>query len=135
MNHRALVGRFMTDVVGGARPEAVHDLLAPGFVMVSAAMPEGEAIGPEGFARVVAGNRAAFPDWTPTIDGQVEEGDWIVTRWTSRATHCAPYQGVAATGRAITVRGSYWHRIEDGRIAEHRTYADILGLMRQLTEA
>lgn len=79
-----------------------------------------------------AGYRAAFSDLTLTIDNQVAEGEYVVTRWTARGTHDGDLDGIAPTGRSATTGGISMIRVVDGKIVEDYTEWDALGLMTQL---
>jgi steroid delta-isomerase-like uncharacterized protein len=76
--------------------------------------------------------REAFPDMEITIEDQIAEGDKVVTRFTSRGTHQGELWGIPPTGREVEVRSVSTNRIEGGKIAEHWTSADQLGMMQQL---
>ena len=79
-----------------------------------------------------AGYRAAFSDLTLTIDHQVAEGEYVVTRWTARGTHDGELEGIAPTGVSATTTGISMIRVVDGRIVEDFTEWNALGLMTQL---
>lgn len=128
---RELVLRFFDRVINAVDPAGAA-LLHPDFTMYTAAFPEGKRVGPDGFLQVVRGNHLAFPDWTATVDEMAVDGDLAVTRWTSSGTHLGAFQGVPATGRAVTVRGCYWNRAADGLIVEHRNFTDMRSLFQQL---
>ena len=88
--------------------------------------------GIEGAKEEAAGYRAAFSDLTLTIDHQVAEGEYVVTRWTARGTHDGDLEGIAPTGVSATTGGISIVRIVDGKIVEDHTQWDALGLMTQL---
>ena len=88
--------------------------------------------GIEGAKEEAAGYRAAFSDLTLTIDHQVAEGEYVVTRWTARGTHDGDLEGIAPTGVSATTGGISVVRIVDGKIVEDHTQWDALGLMTQL---
>lgn len=88
--------------------------------------------GIEGAKEEAAGYRAAFPDLTLTIDHQVAEGEYVVTRWTARGTHEGDLEGIAPTGVKATTGGISIVRVVDGKIVEDYTQWDALGLMTQL---
>ena len=52
----------------------------------------------------------------------------------TRLRHTGPFNGVAATGRTVTLGSMRIDRIENGKIAEHWSVGDLAGLMRQLEE-
>jgi predicted ester cyclase len=76
--------------------------------------------------------RDAFPDWHNITDEMVAEGNRVARRWTGRGTHQGPFQGMAPTGRPVTVAGTVFYRITSGKIAEFRGQFDGIALMKQL---
>src|SRR5215210_356230 len=76
--------------------------------------------------------RLGFPDVVSTIEDLIAEGDRVVARWRSRATHLGEYVGVPPTGKEVEFTGISVYRIEGGRIAESWTVEDELGLLRQI---
>jgi steroid delta-isomerase-like uncharacterized protein len=79
-----------------------------------------------------AGYRNAFPDLTLTVDHQIAEGEYVVTRWTARGTHEGDLEGIAPTGTHATTTGISITRVVDGKIVEDYTEWNALGLMTQL---
>jgi steroid delta-isomerase-like uncharacterized protein len=88
--------------------------------------------GPAELREHIAAWLAAFPDLTWRIEGMVEDADRVVSWVTARGTHRGPWQGVAATGRVITLRGAVMHRIVEGRIVEDWVVIETLGIYQQL---
>jgi predicted ester cyclase len=76
--------------------------------------------------------RRGFPDVISTIEDLIAEGDKVVARWRSRATHQGDYMGIAPTGNRVEFTGISFYRIEGGKIAESWNSEDQLGLMRQI---
>jgi predicted ester cyclase len=76
--------------------------------------------------------RQGFPDVISTIEDLIAEGDKVVARWRSRATHQGEYMGIAPTGNEVEFTGISFYRIEEGKIAESWSVEDQLGLMRQI---
>jgi predicted ester cyclase len=76
--------------------------------------------------------RQGFPDVRSTIEDLIAEGDKVVARWTSHATHQGEYMGIPPTGREVEFTGISVYRIEAGKIAESWSVEDELGLMRQI---
>ena len=91
-----------------------------------------EALDRDGHAQVVGGFRAAFPDGRHVIDDQVAEGDRVVTRGTWQGTHLGASQGLPPTGRQVNTGWTMFARVADGKLAEIRLHADMLGMMQQL---
>jgi predicted ester cyclase len=76
--------------------------------------------------------RRGFPDVANTIEDLIAEGDKVVARWRSRATHQGEYMGTPPTGKEVEVTGITLYRIEGGKIAQSWNIEDKLGLMRQI---
>jgi steroid delta-isomerase-like uncharacterized protein len=76
--------------------------------------------------------RRGFPDVISTIEDLIAEGDKVVARWRSRATHRGDYMGTPPSGKEVEFTGISVYRIEEGKIAESWTVEDQLGLMRQI---
>jgi predicted ester cyclase len=76
--------------------------------------------------------RRGFPDVISTIEDLIAEGDKVVARWRSRATHQGNYMGIPPTGNEVEFTGISFYRIEGGKIAQSWNIEDQLGLMRQV---
>jgi predicted ester cyclase len=76
--------------------------------------------------------RQGFPDVVSTIEDLIAEGDKVVARWTSHATHQGEYMGIPPTGNRVDFTGISVYRIEGGKIAQSWTAEDELGLLRQI---
>ena len=69
--------------------------------------------------------RTAFPDGHITFEEMIAEDDKVVTRWTWRGTHTGEFQGVAPTGKAVTINGATFHRFVDGKLADDGDIMDV----------
>jgi predicted ester cyclase len=76
--------------------------------------------------------RQGFPDVVSTIEDLIAEGDKVVARWKSKATHQGEYLGIPPTGKEVEFTGISVYRIEGDKIAESWNVDDELGLMRQI---
>jgi steroid delta-isomerase-like uncharacterized protein len=127
--HRALVRRFVDEVISRGELDQADQLLAPDYMYHAPAM---EVRGPEGIKQVFAMLRGAFPDWSETIEDLVAAGDRVVFRVTGRGTHRSEFMGIPPTGQQVVVAGIDIVRLEGGKIAEHWAVFDQLGLLQQL---
>lgn len=59
-----------------------------------------------------------YPDLVITVDGQVAEGDIVVTWGTLRGTHSGDCAGVRATHKRIVLHAIDIHKFRNGRIVE-----------------
>ena len=76
--------------------------------------------------------RIAFPDVHFTIDDLIAEGERVVIRWTVTGTHKGELQGIAPTGKHVTVTGMVMSRFVKGKVEEDWINFDALGLLQQL---
>jgi predicted ester cyclase len=76
--------------------------------------------------------RQGFPDVVSTIEDIIAEGDKVVARWRSRATHRGDYMGITPSGKEVEFTGISIYRIEGNKIAESWSVEDQFGLMRQI---
>jgi steroid delta-isomerase-like uncharacterized protein len=109
----------------------VDEITAEDAVGHDPANPE-QGSGPEGFKAVVAMYRSGFPDLRMDVEEQISDGDFVVSRWTSRGTHSGDLAGLPPTGRNISSTGITIDRIVEGKVVESWTQWDNLGLMQQL---
>jgi ketosteroid isomerase-like protein len=102
-----------------------------------AVTPEMELGDPEEIGSFFAQLWQGFPDIHYTVWEKIVSGDAIATEMVGVGTHTGPWLVVGgevleATGRAITVRSSWFWCLEDGLIASQRVYYDQLQIYAQL---
>jgi steroid delta-isomerase-like uncharacterized protein len=130
--NKALARREIEEIFAAeGNLDAAEEIYVPDYISHQPAGSE-DIRGLEAIKEFNAGVREAFPDMEITIEDQIAEGDKVVTRFTSRGTHQGELWGIPATGREVEVRSVSTNRIEGGKIAEHWTSADQLGMMQQL---
>ena len=127
--NKAIVRRFVAEVLVGGSVAAVDALVADDFVPHTwPSDPSGKAALKAAIERVAAG----LADVAMTIDDLVAEGDEVVARLTATARQVGPFMGLPPSGRTYTIGEIHLFRLRDARIVEHWHQADMLGLMRQL---
>ena len=84
------------------------------------------------FKKMIIKNRTAFPDMKEEIIHIVAEGDFVVTHFISSGTFKGELDGIQPTGKKGSRPEIAIHRIENGKIAEQWTVADLLSLLNQL---
>lgn len=128
--NKALVRRYYEDVVNTGAVDAVTRFISPDYVEVHGNARH--AIGVEGAREHLRGVRRTYPDLHLTIEQQIAEGEWVVTRVTMRGTHRGEWQGIAPTGKRIEVSAVNIDRVVGGRIVEHGGAADLLGPLLEI---
>jgi predicted ester cyclase len=76
--------------------------------------------------------RQGFPDVISAIEDLIAEGDKVVARWRSRATHQGNYMGIPPTGNRVQFTGISFYLIEGDKIAQSWNIEDQFGLMQQI---
>ena len=128
--NETIARRVLEEIFVQGNVDTADELFAPGYV---GHQPGGELLnGPQGIKDSAGAYRAAFPDLQITIEDVVASGDQVVTRWTFRGTHQGELQGIAPTGKQVTMTGIRLARIENGQVVEEWDNFDELGMMQQL---
>lgn len=107
-----------------ALPETAH----PDAALDTPGMPSTV----EGMKQALPTFRAAFPVMRITVGAMVADGDTVAYRATWTATHSGAFMGIPATGKRVTVTGTYIDQIINGEIARHEGDWDQLGMLQQL---
>jgi steroid delta-isomerase-like uncharacterized protein len=128
--NKALVRRFVEEVQSAGNIDAIDELCSPEFVNHSA--PPGVPSNCEGVKQLTAMFRRAFPDSYFTVEEMIAEGDKVATRKTFHGTHEGEFMGIPPTGHTVTMGLIDIVRIADGRVVEHWSMGDNLGMMQQL---
>lgn len=74
----------------------------------------------------------AFPDLKHSIKDIIFNDGTVSCRIVAEGTHSGPFQGVEATGKSISVEAIVMFKLENNKLTEQRTSADMLGLMLNL---
>jgi predicted ester cyclase len=121
MIHREMMVRLFDEVWTKGNAEAAGEFYAAGDDL-------------EALKQVARDLFRAFPDYHVTINDMVVEGDKVAVYWTGRGTHQGEWQGIAPTGRQISVDGVDIEYLSDGKIVNEEGIIDMMSMMRQLTE-
>jgi len=111
--------------------DVIDEFVASGYVGHDSASPEPHR-GPAGLRANLERYVAGFPAGRITVDDQIEDGDRVVTRWTSRGRQTGEIAGIAPTGKEVTVAGVTISKLESGKVVEEWTTWDTLGMLVQL---
>ncbi len=127
--NKALVRRFVEEMQNQHNLAMLDVLFSPDFIDRSGASDPPTLDGARQFFTMMF---AAFPDMHFTIRQQIAEGDKVLTHKTFHGTHLGPLMGIPATGKEVTVEAMDIFTVTDGKLTEHWTVSDMLGMMQQL---
>jgi steroid delta-isomerase-like uncharacterized protein len=127
--NKELVRRFYKDVYVDWNMAVVDQVVSPQFT--SHDWTKGGPTGPQAFRDYYSAIRAALPDARYEVDDLIAEDDRVVVRWRLLGTHKGDFRGIAATGRAITLKGIAIYRVERGKLMERWVVSDLHGLLEE----
>ena len=110
--------------------DALDEVIASDVINHSAR--PGQAPGLEGVKQLFSSLHAAFPDFHIDVEDMIAEGDKVVARVTGSGTHQGEFMGIAPTGNRVEFSAIDIARIAGGKIVEHWSNSDQLGMMQQL---
>jgi predicted ester cyclase len=122
--------RIPLEVLNAGKFELLDELLATEFVDHTAR--PGVAPTREGLKQSAMALRTAFPDIHYSIDDAIMCGDKIVHRLTATGTMTGELNGIPATGKRATWTEIHIGRGVNGRLTEHWSLVDQLGMLVQL---
>jgi steroid delta-isomerase-like uncharacterized protein len=127
--NRAALARFV-DFINNGDTTIIDEVVHPDFVELDP-MP-GQKEGPEGLKEIILVIRAAFPDIEWKVVEDIAEGDKVASRFTWTGTHLGSFLGIPATGKRVTMSGTVFDWLVDGKMRESRLLMDTLQLLTQL---
>jgi steroid delta-isomerase-like uncharacterized protein len=128
--NKALVRRYTQEVFNAHNPDRTQEFVAGN--VVSHNLPPGMPSGVEGIKQMTHMFVSAFPDLHLTIEDVIAEGDKVVERWTGTGTQQGAFAGIPPTGKRVTTTGIDIFRIANGKVVEHWSSSNDLGLLQQL---
>ena len=128
--NKELVRRFYKEVYGDWNMALVDEVVSPQFT--SHDWPKGSPTGPQGFRSFYSAIQAAVPDARYEVDDLIAEDDRVVVRWRLLGTHKGDFRGIAATGRAIALKGIAIYRVNGGKLMERWVVTDLYGLLEEI---
>ena len=120
-----LVRPYAEVVVSRGAVDEVPDYVSPDYAEVHDSVRH--PLGIAGAREHILGVRRTYPDLQLTVEQQIAEGEWVVSRITMQGTHEGEWLGIRPTGRRLTVSAINIDRVVEGRIVEHGGAANLLG--------
>lgn len=93
---------------------------------------QGPATGIEGSRDAWTAAIKMFSDWKHEVVQQFSDGDYVISRIIGRGKHTGEFLGVPASNNDVQMEGIAIHRVVDGRIVEHWSQVDAMGMLMQM---
>ncbi len=130
-HNKAIVRRLFAELWNNGNLSVADEVFAPHYAHYDPSTPD-FGRGPGSEKKRAALYRTAFPDLHLTIEDVIAEGETVMTRWSCRGTHKGDLNGIAPTGKHVTISGVTVARVSNGKMVEGYVNWDALGLMQQL---
>jgi predicted ester cyclase len=127
--NKAVVLRFIEEVQNQHHLDVIDEVYSPNFINHNAQAGQAGIEGTKAFFGMMF---AAFPDMHFTVNMMVAEGDLVATYKTFHGTQLGVFMGTPPTGRQVTVDVMDILAVHEGKITDHWTVDDSLGMLRQL---
>jgi len=125
-----LARRFYDEIVGRGRYDLIGQVLAPGFVELSAGREEPDDTAE--LVRAISRYRDAFPDLAVQVEQLDASADEVVAYITLRGTHTGRLLGVEPTGVPVALTLTDAFRCEQGTIVAHAGRLTSPGVFEQI---
>jgi predicted SnoaL-like aldol condensation-catalyzing enzyme len=123
--NKAIVQRVFDELFNHRNLAVVDQYIAPGYLNHNASI---QVRGPEAVKRLAVAQFEAFPDFHTTIEDIIAEGDKVVVRAADHFTR-------QSDGRQVTVTWIEILRLEDGKLVEAWSEADLSPIHAELKHA
>lgn len=131
IDNKTIVRRLYEEVWNMRRLELIGELISPSHAVQIREFAD-SGIGPEAYARHMTQFVTAFPDMNFTVLDLIAEDDKVAACWNISGTHQGEFQGIAPTGKKISVDGITINQLANGKIMDSYVSWDEWGLMQQL---
>jgi steroid delta-isomerase-like uncharacterized protein len=133
-DNKALARRWFEQVWNQKDEAVIDELFSPHGK--SYGFPDADSViaGPEAFKSLHRDFCGAFPDLQVTVDDVIAEGNTVAVRWHVTGTHRGNHLGFPASGRPVSMAGSSFFKVENGRFVDGWNQMDLATLIRRLQQ-
>lgn len=121
--NKQLVRRYYEEIVSTGAVDRLSDFISPDYVEVHERTRH--PMGLNGAREHVIGVRRTYPDLRLSVEQQIAEGEWVVTRILMRGTHRGHWMGIQPTGEVVEISAVNIDKVVRGRIVEHGGAANL----------
>jgi predicted ester cyclase len=113
--NETIIRRWFSEVWNKGDVSTIDDLLEPSAV-VDGLLPDRKHKGREEFKEFHKSLYSTFSDFDVTVDEVVSSGNHATGSWHGTVVHSGTFQGRAATGKRLEMRGTFEVTIVEGKI-------------------
>jgi predicted ester cyclase len=128
--NKQVIRRYIEEVVNTGNVDDLASFISPDYIEPHD--QTGQSSGLEGARQHILGVRQTYPDLHVTVEQQIAEGEWVVSRITARGTQLGTWLGMKPTGKRVEITGVNIDRVVGGRIVEHGGAANLLGPLLEI---
>ena len=125
-----MVRHYLEEVIHQGNVDAIDESIATNHSLNWPGSPS-PMCGPEGFKQLLILYASAFPDLSWTTEEVTAQGETVVASLRARGTHQREVMGMIPTGKQVTWTEMHIFRVADGKLVEHWTNLDQVGLLQQ----
>lgn len=125
-NNKAIIQQLYEEALNKRNIQTLNKLVADEFTGL------GSLKGAAGFWAPLQPLLQAFPDMQWTVEEMLAEDNRVIVRFTTRGTHTATFNGLAATGKKVTGTGIGFFELKEGKIVSAQVHTDRLGFLQEL---
>ena len=129
-NNMDVVQRIFHEAWNQKKLDVIDEVLSPDYVKHDVFGPE--IRGPEAYKQFVGMFLDAFPDVQFKVEDVFSEGDKVVLRWSTTATHKGELMGIPPSGNEAGTTGLIIYRMSGGKIVEEWVNWNTLGLLQKI---
>jgi predicted ester cyclase len=126
--NEVIIRRWFSEVWNDGDASVIDELMHPDTV-AEGLLPDRKHEGREEFKKFHKSMSSAFSDFQITVDKVVSAGENVKGSWHGTVVHSGVFQGRAATGKRVQIRGTYEVTILEGKLVNGKNrwnYEEVL---------
>ncbi len=127
-----LARRWFEEVWNKQNSSAIDEMFSAQGKSHGIPNPDSVLQGPEDFKILHSNFCGAFPDIHITVEDVITEGNKVAVRWLATMTHLGDHLGIPASGRKVTLAGSCFLTVEDGKILDGWNFMEMQAMLQSL---
>lgn len=122
--NKSLVRKFIEEIINTGSTKNINKFIDANYKDHNDI--ENETTGVQGVIKHITAVRITYPDLQVSIEHQIEEADFVVSRIIMRGTHSGEWLGMKPTHKQISINAVNIDRIKNNKIIEHWGIANSL---------